>query len=81
MRMSTTFANIRAECARKGLSIEEFSKYLGVDRSTYYRWERKKCIPSIYLAKMSILFDKSIDVLLDISSEESKEGGHGETDN
>ena len=78
--MPTTFANIRAECARKGLSIEEFSKYLGVDRSTYYRWERKKSIPSIYLAKMSILFGQSIDTLLDIETkeEEEKEGGEYE---
>lgn len=67
--MSTTFANIRAECARNGLSIEEFSKILGVDRTTYYRWEQKRSIPSIYLAKMAELFGKSVDTLLGIEHE------------
>ena len=76
--MSTTFANIRAECARNGLSIEEFSKILGVDRTTYYRWEQKRSIPSIYLAKMSILFGQSIDTLLDIETKEEKEKEGGE---
>ena len=76
--MSTTFANIRAECARKGLSIEQFSKYLGVDRSTYYRWERKRCIPSIYLAKMAEIFGQSVDTLLGI--DEIEGGGHGEAE-
>ena len=74
--MSTTFANIRAECARKGLSIEQFSKYLGIDRSTYYRWERKRCIPSIYLAKMAELFGQSVDTLLGID----KVSAEGEAD-
>ena len=76
--MSTTFANIRADCARNGLSIEEFSKILGVDRTTYYRWEQKRSIPSIYLAKMSILFGQSIDTLLDIETKEEKEKEGGE---
>lgn len=68
--MSTTFANIRAECARNGLSIEEFSKILGVNRSSYYRWERKRSIPSIYLAKMAELFGTSVDSLLGIDGKD-----------
>ena len=79
--MSTTFANIRAECARNGLSIDEFSKILGVDRSTYYRWERNKNIPSKHLAKMSEIFGKSVDNLLGISLTNDEGGVYGKTDN
>lgn len=62
--METLFRNIRAEITRNALTIEEFSKKLGIERKTFYNWEEKKDLPSSYLKKTAELFGVSTDELL-----------------
>ena len=64
--MDTVFRNIRAECARNALTIEELSNKLGIGRKTFYNWEAKKDLPVSYLLKMSELFKISTDELLSL---------------
>lgn len=65
--MENVFNNIRAECARKRWSIEEFSEKMGIERKTFYNWESKKDFPVSYLVKMAVLFGTTTDSLLGIS--------------
>lgn len=65
--MDTVFDNIRAECARKRWSIEEFSDRMGIERKTYYNWENKKDFPVSALVKMAVLFGTTTDRLLGIT--------------
>lgn len=62
--MDTVFKNIRAECARNSITIEELSRQLGIERKTFYNWEAKKDFPISYLVKMSEIFNVSTDVIL-----------------
>lgn len=62
--MENLFRNIRAEIARHSLTIEEFSKKLGIERKTFYNWEDKRDLPVSYLKKTAELFDISTDELL-----------------
>ncbi len=64
--MEVVFRNIRAECTRNSLSIEEFSKKLEIERKTFYNWENKKDFPVSYLLKMAELFHVTTDTLLGI---------------
>lgn len=69
--MESVFKNIRAECARNAISIEELSNKIGIERKTFYNWENKKDFPVSYLVKMSKIFHVPIDALLGIDSESS----------
>ena len=62
--MDTVFRNIRAECARNGMSIEELSEKLGIERKTFYNWENKKDFPVSCLIKMADIFHVTTDVIL-----------------
>ena len=62
--MDKVFDNIRAECARKRWSIEELANKLGVERKTFYNWEKKQDLPVSMLVNMSKLFNTSVDKLL-----------------
>jgi transcriptional regulator with XRE-family HTH domain len=62
--MDRVFDNIRAECARKRWTIEELADKLGVERKTFYNWEKKQDLPVSMLINMSKLFDTSVDKLL-----------------
>lgn len=62
--MDKVFDNIRAECARKRWSLEELADKLGIERKTFYNWEKKQDFPVSILIQMSILFDVTIDDLL-----------------
>lgn len=62
--MEIVFRNIRAECARNALTIEELSNKLGIERKTFYNWEAKKDLPVSYLLKMASIFNVDIDVIL-----------------
>lgn len=62
--METVFKNIRAECARNSLTIEELSQKLGIERKTFYNWEAKKDFPISYLVKIAKIFNVSTDVIL-----------------
>lgn len=59
-----TYPNIEAERARKGYTIEELSKLLGVTRKTYYNWVCTGKIPQPKIELMSDIFDSSVDYLL-----------------
>lgn len=58
------YANIEAERARNGLSVDELAKYLSVCRKTYYNWISKGRIPQDKLEMMASLFSVSTDYLL-----------------
>lgn len=64
--LDSVFKNIRAECARNSISIEELSNKIGIERKTFYNWESKKDFPVSYLVKMSNIFHVAPDVLLGI---------------
>jgi transcriptional regulator with XRE-family HTH domain len=60
----TVFNNIRAECARKRWSIEELANALGIERKTFYNWEKKQDFPASVLVQMAELFNITTDELL-----------------
>lgn len=62
--LKLVFRNIRAECARNSLTIEELSNKLGIERRTFYNWEEKKDLPTSYLVKMANIFRVSTDTIL-----------------
>lgn len=61
------YPNIEAERARKGMTVEELAKLLGVTRKTYYNWISKGKIPQPKIELMSDIFDKTSDYLLGIA--------------
>lgn len=59
-------ANIEAERARNQFTKEEMAQNLGVSSKTYYNWVKEVTdIPSSYLLKMSAMFGKDINYLLE----------------
>ena len=62
--METVFNNIRAECARRKWSLEELSNKLGIERKTFYNWEKKQDFPASVLVQMAELFNITTDELL-----------------
>lgn len=62
--MESVFKNIRAECARNSLTIDEFSKLLHIQRKTFYNWEGKKDFPAKYLTQMATILNVTPDELL-----------------
>jgi DNA-binding XRE family transcriptional regulator len=64
--MDVVFDNIRAECARHRMSIDELTNKLGIERKTFYNWENKKDFPVSALKKMADLFGITTDELLGI---------------
>ena len=71
--MENVFRNIRAECARNAMSLEDLSNALGVERKTFYNWEAKKDFPVSYLVKMSTIFRVSVDELLGLTASQHEE--------
>lgn len=69
--METVFKNIRAECARNSVSIDELSKKLNIERKTFYNWESKKDFPVSYLLKMAEIFNVTTDAILGITTKQS----------
>lgn len=62
------FINIEAERARKEFSKESLARTLGIATKTYYNWVNGDTpIPSTALMRMSKLFGKDIDYLLEES--------------
>lgn len=64
--MDIVFDNIRAECARNRITIEELAEQLGIERKTFYNWENKKDFPVSMLKKMADIFGITTDKLLGI---------------
>ena len=58
--------SIEAERARNRLTKEELSKKLGISVKTYYNWINEETdMPVSALVKMSRLFNKSVDYLIE----------------
>lgn len=66
--MESVFRNIRAECARNSISIEELSNMIGIERKTFYNWENKKDFPVSYLVKIAAILHVAPDDILGIRS-------------
>ena len=66
--MDSVFKNIRAECARNSISIEELSNMIGIERKTFYNWESKKDFPISYLVKMASIFHVKTDEILGLDT-------------
>ena len=66
IKMDTVFDNIRAECARNRITIEELAEQLGIERKTFYNWESKKDFPVSMLKRMANIFGITTDKLLGI---------------
>lgn len=60
------YPNIEAERARRGWTVEELTKKLGVSRKTYYNWISKGRIPLDKVDMLSEMFLVSTDYLLGI---------------
>ena len=58
------YPNIAAERARRGMSVEDLSRAIGVTRKTINNWETKGNIPRDKLEAMADLFGTSTDYLL-----------------
>lgn len=59
------YHNINAERARRGMTIDELTKAIGVSRRTFHTWQQTGDIPATKLSKMAELFNCSVDYLLD----------------
>lgn len=60
------YPNIEAERARRGMSVSDMVRAIGLkSRKTYYNWISKGRIPQDKLLIMAELFGCSIDYLLD----------------
>lgn len=59
------YPNINAERSRRGLTVSDFAKALGVTRKTVYNWMVRGSIPQSKLEKMAKMFGCSIDYLLE----------------
>lgn len=58
------YPNIKAECARNGLSADRLAQLLGITRKTLYNWEPKGNIPQHKVEEMASIFGVSCDYLL-----------------
>lgn len=61
------YPNIEAERARRGLTVDELTKKLGVSRKTYYNWISRGKIPADKVDMLSQMFLVSADYLLGIA--------------
>lgn len=57
-------ANIEAERARRGMTIQEFTDSLGIQRKTYYNWREKGSVPQRMIERIAALFGCSADSLV-----------------
>lgn len=62
-----TFNNVNAEMARNNMTVEDFTKAIGVSRRTYYSWLQTHKVPSTKLIQMAKLFHCSLNYLVGLS--------------
>ncbi|MCI1930950.1 MAG: helix-turn-helix transcriptional regulator [Clostridia bacterium] len=63
-------ANIKAEMARRNLTVKEVSKEIGISTNTFrFKLNEKREFTLSELAKLALLFDKSIDYLIEIRND------------
>ena len=68
--MVEVFDNIRAECARRRMSLSEMTEIIGIERKTFYNWENKGDLPVSALNKIADVLNVPTDKLLGLSGEE-----------
>jgi transcriptional regulator with XRE-family HTH domain len=68
--MAEVFDNIRAECARRRMSLSEMTEIIGVERKTFYNWESKGDLPVSVLSKIADVLNVPTDKLLGLSGKE-----------
>lgn len=68
--MAEVFDNIRAECARRRMSLSEMTEIIGIERKTFYNWESKGDLPVSVLSKIADVLNVSTDKLLGLSGKE-----------
>lgn len=68
--MAKVFDNIRAECARRRMSLSEMTEIIGIERKTFYNWESKGDLPVSALNKIADVLNVSTDKLLELSGKE-----------
>ncbi|MBQ1388580.1 MAG: helix-turn-helix transcriptional regulator [Clostridia bacterium] len=68
--MAEVFDNIRAECARRRMSLSEMTETIGIERKTFYNWENKGDLPVSVLSKIADVLNVSTDKLLGLSGKE-----------
>jgi transcriptional regulator with XRE-family HTH domain len=62
--MAAVFNNIRAECARKRMTLAELTDKAGIERKTFYNWEEKNDLPLSALIKFADILKVTTDKLL-----------------
>ena len=67
--MAEVFNNIRAECARKRMTLTEMTERIGVERKTFYNWEEKGDLPLSALGKIADVLDVPTDKLLGLGKQ------------
>lgn len=60
------FNNIRAEVARHNLTIEQLCTKLGIEKSTFYNWQKKQDLPASYAVEIASMFNVSTDYVLGV---------------
>ena len=65
--ISKTPQRLRELRLNKGVSQEEVSKFLGIERASYTAYESGKSRPVRYMDKLTNYFDVSVDYLLGVS--------------
>lgn len=67
--MAEVFDNIRAECARRRMSLSEMTEIIGIERKTFYNWEGKGDLPVSVLSKIADVLNVSTDKLLGLDKQ------------
>lgn len=68
------YPNINAERSRRGMTVEEMARHLGVTRKTVYNWMAHGHIPQSQLEAMSSLFNCSMNKITGFSVLTTGEG-------
>lgn len=66
--MQEVFNNIRAECARRRITIKELAEQTGIERRTYYAWEKKGDLPVSALNQIANTLGVTTDKLLGLTT-------------
>lgn len=61
------FKHIDIQRQLRGLSLEQFTNSVGINRTTYYRYEQKGDMPASLLLKICDVLDCSANTILGIS--------------
>lgn len=62
--MTEVFNNIRAECARQHMTIEQMTDQAGISRKTFYNWEKKGDLPVKMLDQIATVLKTTTDKIL-----------------